>query len=242
MDATLSSITINGTELAGFDPEVTEYTYALSEEEALSITAPEIVAIAADSDAVVSVRKPESFPGSTKIIVNHPAGGTKVYTINYTENYDYITNVSFTAGTKAPQYYKGGLAIGDTSWLATDRQDTNAWHITAINDPALVGNDKIIGAVDGYVSGTKLNFTLKRPARIRVLLNNSSTTWNAALQSEGFVEDPDKTTIRVVASAGTNVRNYIRVFTGEFSAQDMSITFAKPDMPALYAIEYLPFQ
>jgi len=241
-DATLSSITINGTELAGFDPEVTEYTYALSEEEALSITAPVVEAVANDTDCVIRVIKPNTFPGSVKIIVNHPAGGTKIYTINYTENYDYITNVSFSVEGKIPQYYKGGLVIGDTSWLATDRQYTNAWHITAINDPALVGNDKIIGAVDGYVSGTKLNFTLKRPARIRVLLNNSNTTWNAALQSEGFVEDSDKTTIRVVASAGANVRNYMRVFTGEFSAQDMSITFAKPDMPALYAIEYLPFQ
>lgn len=244
-DATLASITINGMALEGFDPNVTEYTYALTEEEAVSVTAPDLKVVANDTSSVIKIVKPETFPGSTKIIVNNPNGATKIYTINYTENYEYITGLTsdLPTVTSSPRYYKGGLVVGDNGYLATDRSGKGQWRISQINVPELEGNDTIIGAVDALKGATTITFTLKRPAKMRVLLNsNSAPNPEKPLVNSGFVLNEDISTFKIVGTAGANIRNYPRMLTKEFAAGTYTIPYVKPDMPAVYALEYLPFE
>ena len=133
--------------------------------------------------------------------------------------------------------------VGDNGYLATDRSGKGQWRISEINVPELEGNDTIIGAVDALKGATTITFTLKRPAKMRVLLNsNSAPNPEKPLVNSGFVLNEDISTFKIVGTAGANVRNYPRMLTKEFAAGTYTIPYVKPDMPAVYALEYLPFE
>jgi hypothetical protein len=72
----LSSVTVDGEPLAGFDPAVLEY-----EIDALAGgPLPVVAAVAADPAATVAVTSPTAAPGTATITVTAPSGATTVYT------------------------------------------------------------------------------------------------------------------------------------------------------------------
>lgn len=244
-DADLTSITINGNSLPGFDSGITEYTYALSDAEIASITAPVIVATPYSDSTTVTVEKPTTFPGSTKITVAHHAGKTKTYTINYAVSQDLVTNVVGNGGA-AFEYEKNGVVVGTESYLATDRKwGVWGWHINEINDPALVGNDKIYSGIGSDAGTTSVNFTLARPAIVKILHIGGD---DVDAYFEGFTH-ADTSSAKVVGRCMTNdnpeeygYRYYYRMYSKEFSAGNVSVPYFDISLPMLIAVEYLPFK
>lgn len=172
IDTSLTSISVDGVEIEGFDPKVKEYSVAVTDPSVL--TAPVVTAQANSANATVEVIPATEFPGTTRIVVSHVNGGTDVYTVNHTygedmisdlkvmdgsgfipkEMYAYNSNLSskypdgytMIAGDK-PAYYRNGMVVGGLAFNA--RTAT----ITQINDASLVGKDVIIPGMEWYNGG-----------------------------------------------------------------------------------------
>lgn len=78
----LSSISIGGTPLEGFDGDTLEYEYDVPQE-SINQAAPEVTAQAADSSAQVRVTQASSLPGTAEITVIAENGDTAVYCVNF---------------------------------------------------------------------------------------------------------------------------------------------------------------
>ena len=78
----LSSISIGGTPLEGFDGDTLEYEYDVPQE-SINQVAPEVTAQAADSSAQVRVTQASSLPGTAEITVIAENGDTAVYCVNF---------------------------------------------------------------------------------------------------------------------------------------------------------------
>lgn len=103
--ATLSSITIDGEALEGFDPTKVEYNVELPYG---TTTVPAVKATANSSKAEAVVTPAASLPGATTIVVTAEDGTTtKTYTINFTIS----TTVSTDATLK--EITVGGTALSD---------------------------------------------------------------------------------------------------------------------------------
>lgn len=165
INTNLSSISVDGVEIDGFDPEVKEYTYEIADPSVL--TAPVVNAVAEDATSVVDVIPAKEFPGSTKIIVSSANGGTDVYTVNFTYGGDMLTNMTLLneyvapksmiqwaidsgklkytsdsdykiTGNNVPEYFKNGMVVGTKGFNA------RSYPIGVINDTSIVGKDVII--------------------------------------------------------------------------------------------------
>lgn len=81
-DTKLSSISIGGTPLEGFDGNTLEYEYDVPQE-SINQAAPEVTAQAADPSASVQVAQASSLPGTAEITVIAENGDTAVYSVNF---------------------------------------------------------------------------------------------------------------------------------------------------------------
>ncbi len=94
-DATLKAITVDGTDLEGFDAATTEYNVELPYG---TTTAPEVSATATSDKANVAITQATSATGTATIVVTAEDGTTtKTYTINFT----IATSVSTDATLKS---------------------------------------------------------------------------------------------------------------------------------------------
>ncbi|MCQ2342720.1 MAG: hypothetical protein MJZ75_04415 [Paludibacteraceae bacterium] len=104
-DATLSMITINGVDMAGFDPAVLNYSMVATE-------IPTVDAVVNDPNAEYQVNAALEFPGMTEIFVTAQDGVTKLtYSINFTSAdkvCGMIARATATGENKAD--YSGALA------------------------------------------------------------------------------------------------------------------------------------
>lgn len=162
--AKLNSISVNGNEIADFDPDTKEYTYTLSAEEFATMTAPVINAVAEDSTSSIVITNPKSFPGSAVINVTSLSFDSETYVINYAvgSDYDRITNLATHSSTNGiankAATYQTNLKIGDN--FVQDRLTSAMYNITAL-DASLAGSDWLRGA-NGWASdstGSPLYYT-----------------------------------------------------------------------------------
>ena len=81
-DATLSNVTVNGTAISSFDPDVYSYSVRLA---AGTTVVPTVVATANDANANVIVVPAANLPGTSTIIITAEDGTTTgIYTIKFT--------------------------------------------------------------------------------------------------------------------------------------------------------------
>ncbi len=178
-DTSLKSISVDGVEIADFDPEVKTYSVELTDPSKL--TAPVVTATANDANAKVYVTPATDFPGTTTIEVVHANGFSDRYTINHTysgdmisdlkvmdgswvipkELFAYVTTTDATTGETVPKYPNDfKMATADKpayyrnglvigGYVFNGRTTT----ITAINDPSIVGKDIIIPGMEWYNGG-----------------------------------------------------------------------------------------
>lgn len=162
----LSSISVDGVEIEGFDPEVKEYSVEIADPSVL--TAPVVTAVAEDALATVEVVPATEFPGSTKVIVNHVNGGTEIYTVNHTYDSALLANLNVMDGTipktafqwaidagkikytsendyvlsansnDRPLYFKGGMVPGTRCFNA------RSYTIDQVKDASIYGKDVIV--------------------------------------------------------------------------------------------------
>lgn len=91
-DANLTYISVDGTELEGFAPEVTEYTYLV--EDPARTDVPEIKVKVANSGSKIEIADPTWYPGKSVITVTAPDGTKKEYNINYkVEDAPFVENL-----------------------------------------------------------------------------------------------------------------------------------------------------
>ena len=98
-DATLASISIDGTAIADFKADSLNYTHTIAY---TATDIPEIAAEANDASASVSITQADAVPGTATIVVTAQAGNKQTYTvaINRAAAIKHLTVVPFTNGAK----------------------------------------------------------------------------------------------------------------------------------------------
>lgn len=98
-DATLASISIDGTAIADFKADSLYYTHTIAY---TATTIPVIAAEANDASASVSITQADAVPGTATIVVTAQAGNKQTYTvaINRAAAIKHLTVVPFTNGAK----------------------------------------------------------------------------------------------------------------------------------------------
>ena len=98
-DATLKSLSIDGTAIADFRADSLDYTHVI----AFTATAiPEISAELNDISATMAITQAEAVPGTATIVVTAQAGNTQTYTvaISRAKAIKHLTEVAFSNGAK----------------------------------------------------------------------------------------------------------------------------------------------
>lgn len=112
-DASLKSITVNGTVVNGFNPDSLNYHI---EVDAANSTIPVVIAEATNANASVQITNTSSLPGSTTIIVTAEDGSTKR---TYSLNFGYFL-------TKAPELPPASTFVIDMSTFTGNQQKSIA--------------------------------------------------------------------------------------------------------------------
>jgi len=188
----VTAITVDGAPLAGFSPDVYNYTY---EVEAARTDAPVITAKAFDGSAKINIVNPTDFPGKSVVQAVLPDGTKGEYTISYVAkgSTEFLTDLTTCYDDKLPEAMGGGsvthkaeyapksLSVGQDGYLA------RSYKIETVNDERLLGKDRVMLSysltstsnggsekdVEAFQSAEVypwVNFTLLRGATVRVLL------------------------------------------------------------------------
>ena len=111
-DATLSDLQVNGTTIAGFNPETLSYTYTVP---IGTVIVPNTTATPNDPEADVQITPASTLPGTTSVLVTAEDGTT---TLTYTVSFVFPA-VHFTEGfeTGVPgNYFSGTLYLSSGTW------------------------------------------------------------------------------------------------------------------------------
>lgn len=205
----LTSLTVDGEAVAGFDTLTTEYNVTIS---ANQKNFPAVDYVATEG-ATVTVEDPTEFPGSAVITVSKDGVEDVVYTLTYVTDKDRVTNVTVLGDNKIPatygggnvsakpKYRMGGFVTGTPAY--SDREDRveggARYSVLEITDDRLVGGDYITGGITWYNGTTPtvkaftaeedldwLQFTVNRDATVYVL--KSTTNFEDRLLSRGFTK------------------------------------------------------
>lgn len=132
-DATLSSITVNGDSLSGFNPNTLTYTMELPENEA---QVPTVAATTVDANATLVVTQAEKLPGQAVIVVTAEDRSTqKTYTIDFKMKADPAANVAHLFGV---DQVNSGAAFDLTYDLSSVNQNVYAHDLIFTFDSAAV--------------------------------------------------------------------------------------------------------
>ena len=209
--SSLSEITVDGNALEDFDANKYDYTYELSAD---TLIAPEVMAIAADERAHVSITAPDTFPGKSVITVTAPGCETATYTITYTCTTTLADNIVGDPDVTGWQTHNGNthnnrselpaiyhnLQVGNTN-LVHDRIQDNGKAVAV--DESLLGRDYISaghdwhsGSPNGdfdevYKDSSKLNpdwysFDLHRSADVKVIFKTDPYETTVGSSIEGL--------------------------------------------------------
>lgn len=185
-DATLSGLTVNGTTVSGFDPDVEEYNMELPEG---TTEVPIVEATVNDlGKATALVTSPESLPGITTILVTAEDESTKTYTINFTVAADStqpvlaagdVSRISDTEATvkftsnKTGEYFYG---IVDEGEKAPPLDGSGAGIACDNSEQTISINDLTSGAKDIYILVKDSAGNISEPLKINISEYISSIT------------------------------------------------------------------
>ena len=109
-DATLASISIDGTAIADFKADSLDYTHTIAY---AAKDIPEVTAVVNDETANINITQADAVPGTVTIVVTAQAGNTQTYTVTISRAaaIKHLTVVPFTNGAKG--------AINETALTVT---------------------------------------------------------------------------------------------------------------------------
>jgi len=166
IDTALTSISVDGVAIPDFDPEVKEYSVAITDPSVL--TAPVVTAKANSAGAAVEVIPATEFPGTTRIVVSHVNGGTDVYTVNHTYDAALLTNLNLMDGVVPKTMMQWAIDAGKLNYtsendytlpaadkarplyfqnrmvLGTIAFNNRSYPIGVVNDTSIYGKDVVI--------------------------------------------------------------------------------------------------
>lgn len=172
-DATLASLTIDGTAFPGFDPATLTYDTTLAYG---TTVVPTIAATANHVAASAQVNAPAELPGATTVVVTAQDGSTQTYTVNFkiadpstdatlaTLTVDGEAVAGFAAGTLE---YEMTLAYGTTvvPTVAATATDANASVVVTAASELPGATTVVVTAEDGTTSKTyTVSFKIEAPA------------------------------------------------------------------------------
>lgn len=154
----LSSLSVNGKAVAGFNAATLEYTVAIPDAQA---DFPVVTYTTKEEDATAVVTNPTEFPGKATVTVSKAGIEDTVYTINYTTSTDGVLVGDLKLSDKA------GINSSNAVWPTTARnlQEGDllylgrSYKVTTINDESAKGKDRIMTAV-GWGSDINNNYSI----------------------------------------------------------------------------------
>ena len=231
----LRGLYTDGELIEGFDPDVTEYSYALATD---AQKYPDISWQAADSSVKVTYKKPTTFPGKSIVIVEAADGSKTEYSINYvSEVGSFISNIGGLATN--PVYVKGGVVVGGTAYNDRD------YKITAIGDPSYEGADLIQGSITWQSNATFkstesdwITFNAARGVTVKVLKSDTGATQHFI--DAGFTMETTDLATGFVRTKTNEVKNHKIAMSKHFDAGKVSIPAGNSGTTYLVAIIFDP--
>ena len=167
-NAELSSLSVNGTPVAGFDPDDTDYAVELPN----GTSGTTVTATASDSNAQVDITQATSLPGSATVTVTAEDGSTtRTYTINLTIAAPAFVPVTGITGVPVAATAGTPLTLTGTVTPANATNQTIVWNVQ---------NAGMTGAT---VSGNTLSITAAGTVIVRGTITNGLTA------SSDYTED-----------------------------------------------------
>jgi len=227
----LRGLYADGKLIEGFDPDVTEYSYALATD---AEKYPDISWQAADSSVKVTYKKPITFPGKSIVTVEAADGSKTEYTIKYvSEVGDFISNMGGSATN--PVYVKGGIKVGSVAY--NDRNYT----VTAIGDPDYEGADLIQGSIawqsDATFKSTEsdwITFDAARGVTVKVLKSDIGATQHFI--DAGFTMETSDLETGFVQTTTNAIKNHTVAMSKHFDAGKVSIPAGNSSTTYIVAI------
>ena len=128
----LSTLTVDGQQISGFDPTVKEYTYTV---ERGDMTVPTVAATASDTANTVEVVPAEKMPGDTKVIVRTSQGISETYTVHFNKTGTPGVVSNIYAGGQATTAVTAVPSLGAEMIDMYNVYETDAERIAAVKSP-----------------------------------------------------------------------------------------------------------
>ncbi|MDO4191416.1 MAG: hypothetical protein Q4D14_07040 [Bacteroidales bacterium] len=186
-DAKLTDITVNGTSLNGFDPDILHYTYIIPD---TATHCPIVGVVKATPGQSVMIVQP-ALTGTAQITVTSETGNSyNIYTIDFiytpSNNCDLtslsVNGVSVAGFTPTTTNYTVNLPNNNTPTIQYTVDDNNAF-VTVV-DNGSSSTDIIVMAVDGTTKTYHIDYTI--PASNNALLSDIKIFYNAATGFESL--------------------------------------------------------
>ena len=203
-NANLATLTVGGTPLAGFNPEVTTYDIALP---AGATAAPAIAATVAEWSSTLAITQATAVPGTGTVLVTAEDGTTRTYTLTFRHASTNANLASLMVGGTAIAGFSPTVTTYEvalppattvaptvTATAADARATVVITQATAIPDAATVR----VTAEDGT---TVVTYTIN--FRLQSTNANLSNLMVGGTAVAGF--NPDVTSYNVMLAAGTTV-------------------------------------
>lgn len=188
----LTSITVDGVELEGFNKDTLSYEAFV---DPLTDAAPVVEAIAETEGAVVNVTDATTFPGKTVITVSADGLEDTVYTIKWKTEENLVSDITilqdntipaeFGGGAVSvmPGYLPGGFEVGALAYADRATRPVPTYRVKGTAEESFLGCDYITGCIGWYNGSTPtvkafkssttlpwINFTVGRGATVNVLM------------------------------------------------------------------------
>jgi len=171
-DATLKSLSVNGTPVLNFKPGTNGYSVVLP---VGTIVLPTVTAVADTSVASVTINQAASTQGMSTILVTAEDGSTKIYTITFSvalSSDATLKSITLSKGTLSPSFsaktysYSVVLPLGTAASVVptvTATADTSVATVKIFNTQTLPGNTTILVIVqDGSIIIDTVKFSITK--------------------------------------------------------------------------------
>ncbi len=240
----LRGLYLDGELIDGFDPDVTEYSYVVSED---AEKYPEFSWDVVDSSVKVTYTAPKSYPGTSVVTVEAADSSKTEYRVNYKssagEFYSDLKVADSAAGV--PVFVSGGLVEGAPAYT-----DNANYLIKKIYDDRFVGMDvfrtpNAWNSNATYKSSTYndewFTFTARRAVKITIF--KRTNTGKAKMEENGWTAEETVSPGFLNAPTGNPLvdRPHLCIFTKTFEAGKVNIPNGlTSSSPCIIGVEFAP--